>query len=305
MRKDLVYPRFEILYSDLDELGIGHFLESREFKKLLISENLESIWRNFLEKVRNERTYVIAGHDHNYGDNLSVFIHFLNMIEESEKVLNFILLLISKFILSFKTKKDFSFLKDDFELLNISRISLEEINNSISKNNLLESEIPKKESSPREETVIDDKKNIFIVHGHDNALKAEVALFLSKLNLNPLILNDLPLHGETIIEKIEKYSNVDYAIALMTPDDLGKSKTQKKYMKRARQNVILELGYFISKLGRDNVAIICEKDIELPSDINGILYIVNSENSWQLKIAKELESRGFDIDFNLFKYSVK
>ncbi|OOG76563.1 hypothetical protein B0E43_08195 [Algoriphagus sp. A40] len=146
---------------------------------------------------------------------------------------------------------------------------------------------------------------MFIVHGHDNALKSEVTLFLRKIKLNPLILNDLPLHGETIIEKIEKYSNVDYAIVLMTPDDLGKSKTQKKYMKRARQNVILELGYFISKLGRDNVAIICEKDIEIPSDINGILYIVNSENSWQLKIAMELESRGFDIDFNLFKYSVK
>ncbi len=123
--------------------------------------------------------------------------------------------------------------------------------------------------------------------------------FLITLGLKPIILNELPLHGETIIENIENYSDTEFAIILMTGDDLGRSKKEAKSKRRARQNVILELGYFLAKLGRNNISIICENGIELPSDINGILYIIYSDsNSWKLRLANELSSRGFKVDLN-------
>ncbi|MBS1525004.1 MAG: nucleotide-binding protein, partial [Bacteroidetes bacterium] len=68
---------------------------------------------------------------------------------------------------------------------------------------------------------------------------------------------------------------------------------------RARQNVILELGYFFGKLGRRKVCALCSSDIELPSDISGILHIpLDTHGAWKSKLAKELKSTGFDIDMN-------
>lgn len=76
----------------------------------------------------------------------------------------------------------------------------------------------------------------------------------------------------SIINKIEKYSNVGCAIVLLTGDDLGRSKAEKGYKKRARQNVIFEAGYFIGKIGTDHVILLYKEDVELPGDLGGCLY---------------------------------
>jgi len=145
-----------------------------------------------------------------------------------------------------------------------------------------------------------ENTKIFIIHGHDEGTKEKVARFLMQMNLDPIILHEKPNEGKTIIEKFEKHSlDVGFAIALLTPDDVGNSRVNEKNLTyRARQNVILELGYFIGKLGRKRVCALLGKDVEIPSDYSGILYIPLEEETWKFNLAKELKNAGFKIDMN-------
>lgn len=148
----------------------------------------------------------------------------------------------------------------------------------------------------KEKKAID--RAIFIVHGKDEAAKQSLARFLEKLDLNPIILHEKPDKGKTIIEKFESYSKVSFAIVLLTPDDEGYPKGEKKKLnQRARQNVIFELGFFIGKLGRERVCALYKPDIELPSDYSGIIYkIFDDTGGWKLELAKEMEDAGIEID---------
>lgn len=136
--------------------------------------------------------------------------------------------------------------------------------------------------------------SIFLVHGHDGELKQEVARMIEKQGIKAIILSEQTNQGKTIIEKLEENRDVSAAICLFTKDDLcisGNNETR-----RARQNVVFETGYFIGKLSRKNVICICEKDVELPSDMDGVVY--TDKNSWDIKLLKELKSIGFSIDLN-------
>ena len=93
-------------------------------------------------------------------------------------------------------------------------------------------------------------KKVFIVHGHDSALLNDVARFISSCDLEPVILDEQPSKGQTIIEKIESNTDVNFAIVLYTPCDIGNEKTNDTMNLRARQNVIFEHGYTVAKLGR-------------------------------------------------------
>ena len=144
------------------------------------------------------------------------------------------------------------------------------------------------------------KERIFIVHGHDNALKDETCVFLSGIGLEPIVLHRQPDGGLTIIEKFEKYADVKYAIVLLTPDDYGfkadelkKSENEREGSFRARQNVIFELGFFIGKLGRRSVCCLF-KDIDLPSDISGLIYkkVNRTVEEIGYEIIKELKNAG-------------
>lgn len=148
-------------------------------------------------------------------------------------------------------------------------------------------------------SIIKDLNSVFIVHGHDNEAKERTARFIEKLGFNAVILHEQVNRGKTIIEKIEKYSNVGFAIVLYTPDDLGNKKSEAKdgkLISRARQNVIFEHGYLMGKIGRENVLPLVVGTIELPNDISGMVYI--SDKDWQVDIAKEMKDVGYEIDFN-------
>jgi predicted nucleotide-binding protein len=140
---------------------------------------------------------------------------------------------------------------------------------------------------------------VFIVHGHNNEIKVNVARTIEKLGLEAIILHEQANSGKTIIEKFEEYSDVAFAIVLLTDDDLGKSKKDDNLNNRARQNVILELGYFIGKLSRNKVCPLYTSGVELPSDLLGLLYIeLDAEESWKFKLAKELRASGLNVDVN-------
>lgn len=141
-------------------------------------------------------------------------------------------------------------------------------------------------------------REIFVVHGHDDATKVKVARLLERLSFQPVILHERPNEGLTIIEKFEKHAGkASFAIVLLTPDDVGCAESEGKTKPRARQNVILELGYFIGRLGRARVCVLHTPGVELPSDILGVVYTPLDAN-WEFSVGRELRAAGFTIDMN-------
>ena len=137
-------------------------------------------------------------------------------------------------------------------------------------------------------------KNVFIVHGRDKAPAFELRRLLEKeLRLEATILQEKPHRGRTLIEKLEDYANVGYAFVIVTPDDIGALKGER-LRERPRQNVVLEWGHFIAKLGRKRTCILLKGDIELPSDMHGVGYyrFHDSVEEAFLKIKRELKSAG-------------
>ncbi len=150
------------------------------------------------------------------------------------------------------------------------------------------------QNSPR----VKDTKTVFLVHGHDVSAKESTARFLEKLQLVPVILHEQANEGRTVIEKFEAHADVGYAVVLLTPDDVGASAASpKKLQGRARQNVILELGYFTGKLGRRRVCGLFKPGVEIPSDFHGVLFIeLDKQGAWRSKLAQELVGAGMKID---------
>ncbi|MGQ3301621.1 TIR domain-containing protein [Reyranella sp.] len=142
-------------------------------------------------------------------------------------------------------------------------------------------------------------RKVFIVHGHDEGAREAVARFLERLGFAPIILHEQANQGRTIIEKIEAHGDVGFAVILLTPDDVGAVKGGEP-LPRARQNVLLELGYFVGRLGRSRVCALKRGDIEVPSDFGGVVYEpFDAGGSWKQALSRELEAAGFDIDWNV------
>jgi len=160
-----------------------------------------------------------------------------------------------------------------------------------------------KKQTTKSSTITPSNK-IFVVHGHDHMLKTEVENFLNDIGLEPIVLHKKPDEGQTIIEKFEKHSDVGYAFILLTPDEIAYTIDQdnlnddkRKKEKRARPNVIFEFGYFVGRLGRKKVCCLYKSDVELPSDLSGLLYkkIDTSINAQAYDIIKELKAAGYQI----------
>lgn len=145
-----------------------------------------------------------------------------------------------------------------------------------------------------------DKTKVFIVHGHDNLAKTETARFIEQMGFEPIILHEKASSGTTIIEKIEKYSNVGFGVVLYTPCDIGaKDESKPNLKKRARQNVVFEHGFLNGKLGRKNVCALVKGEVETPNDISGVVYVPMDEyGAWKVALAKELRNSDYDVDMN-------
>jgi predicted nucleotide-binding protein len=157
-------------------------------------------------------------------------------------------------------------------------------------------------TAPAAKTVDDSVTTIFLVHGHNALLRTEVARLVERTvrDVELVILHEQPNQGRTIIEKFEHHaSSAGFAIILLTADDEGSAKGTSGKNARARQNVILELGYFIGTLGRSQVAVIYEPGVELPSDIMGVVYIqLDAGGAWKLSLAQELSAAGLQVNFS-------
>jgi predicted nucleotide-binding protein len=158
-----------------------------------------------------------------------------------------------------------------------------------------------------------ESKNIFIVHGRDHSPVRDLENFLFKLGLKPIVLSEQASGGRTIVEQLEKYSNVGYAFVILTPDDMAcpkselekspsndQLKNEKTFVKlnpRSRQNTILEFGYFMGSLGRNKVCCLYKSEIELPTDMLGIIYVKFDKSIEEIhyRIINELKEAGYNI----------
>ena len=147
---------------------------------------------------------------------------------------------------------------------------------------------------------VSDCSKVFIVHGHDDGAKNEVARFIEKLGLEAIIIHEQTSSGDTIIEKVIRYSDVGFGVVLYTGCDIGAIKSEPDDLKpRARQNVIFEHGFLIGKIGRKNVIALVKDNVEKPNDISGVVYeTIDSKGAWKLQLAREMKASGYDIDMN-------
>ncbi len=146
-----------------------------------------------------------------------------------------------------------------------------------------------------------NRMDVFVVHGHDEATKQTVARFLERVGLNPIILHEQSNRGRTIIEKFEDHAEVQFAVVILTPDDVGRLATEpEEALKfRARQNVIFEMGYFIGRIGRERVFPLTLGNIDIPSDYSGVVYTeMDTRGGWKGELVRELKGAGFAVDAN-------
>jgi predicted nucleotide-binding protein len=162
---------------------------------------------------------------------------------------------------------------------------------------------PEKTVVPSKQKKISMRENeVFVVHGRNNEVRETVARFLLQLHLKPIILHEQANAGMTLIEKFEVHADSRFAVVLLTADDVGGLRNTESIDKlgfRARQNVIFELGFFVGKLGRRNVCALVAEGVELPSDVDGIVYVkLDPHGAWRMQLARELRAAGVEVDLN-------
>ncbi|TLM94338.1 nucleotide-binding protein [Hymenobacter jeollabukensis] len=151
-------------------------------------------------------------------------------------------------------------------------------------------------------TIEAESRKVFIVHGRDEAMRLAVQGLLHQVGLDDVVLSEALNKGDTIIEKFDREARAcGYAIVLCSPDDVGGLKAAGKatpaLAPRARQNVILELGYFVALLDRRHVFVLMAGSVEMPSDFSGVVYEgYDKAGAWKRRLADELSAAGFYID---------
>lgn len=189
----------------------------------------------------------------------------------------------------------------DFEKINIIEIKpiftvlyLPDMTKTTSSNN--------QKQNIKETHIQTAKSKVFIVHGHDNETKQEVARFIESIGLQTIILHEQASRSMTIIEKIEYYSDeASFAVVLYTPCDKGRGAAENDVPARfrARQNVVFEHGYLMAKVGRQNVCALVKGEIETPSDISGVVYTpLDAFGGWKNELMKELKACGYKLEIN-------
>ena len=154
-----------------------------------------------------------------------------------------------------------------------------------------------KDAVPAAVPAVAPRNKVFIVHGHDHGMLNAVEAFVRKIGVEAVVLKDEANRGGTVIEKFERYSDVPFAIILLSPDDEGRarSKPDDPLRPRPRQNAVAELGFFIGKLGRRNTTVVVDgdagDDVEYPSDIAGVVYLAfRSDGAWKLDLMREFRA---------------
>jgi predicted nucleotide-binding protein len=142
-----------------------------------------------------------------------------------------------------------------------------------------------------------DYSRVFVVHGHDEAARELVVRVLEKLEITPVIVHEHANRGKTLAEKLRHHGCVPFAVVLLTPDDEGRVVGADHLRFRARQNVLLDLGYFVGWLGEAKVCALHRDEVALPADWNGVKWVpLDADGTWRLVLARALKAAGFTIN---------
>ncbi|MCU0351181.1 MAG: nucleotide-binding protein [Flavobacterium sp.] len=268
------------LFANLKRLKIGNYLCSNDFKLYALENDFDDIWNECKgEVIDNHKNFFPRRLDtEDYEEALGLLIGnwYSNHYGSFEE---FFLKLLLSFAKWHPTKLDFNKVVLNMVQLDFDKDSLSSFKRDIKKISekkpeKLNTSIPSNENREREVL----NKKVFIVHGHDD--KARLELFnivKDDLKLEPIVLQEQPnVSVETILSKFERLAkDCSSALVLFTPDDSANGNL------RARQNVILELGYFLGKFHNADskrIAIIKNGNVEIPSDISGVIYLEYSKN---------------------------
>lgn len=139
-------------------------------------------------------------------------------------------------------------------------------------------------------------RRVFVVHGRDQVVKDAVVEFLVELGLEPVVLHEQPSMGRHLLTKfMEEAELATFAVILMTGDDVG-GESSGPLNPRARQNVIFELGYFLSRLGQSHVCALVSPGLETPSDFDGIVYVpIDDGGQWRAELQRELTAADLPV----------
>jgi len=138
---------------------------------------------------------------------------------------------------------------------------------------------------------------VFVVHGQNDEARTAVVSFLESIGLRGIVLHEQPNMGRHLLTKfVDEAELVTFAVVLMTDDDVGRPKNGEQLQARARQNVILELGYFLAHLGQPKVCALISPGLETPSDFDGIVYIKMAEDQqWKRELLRELKAANMPV----------
>jgi predicted nucleotide-binding protein len=147
----------------------------------------------------------------------------------------------------------------------------------------------------------DVRRRVFVVCGTDNEMKQSVTNALTKLRLAPLVVCEEPSQGRTIVERFQEYTDVGFAVVLLSPDNSAyfKDEPPTKRKLRPRQDVIFELGFLLGKLGKSNVLVFFREcaNFEIPTDFEGMkVAAFDDRDSWKLALIRELTNCGYNIE---------
>jgi len=151
-------------------------------------------------------------------------------------------------------------------------------------------------SPPMKNSARRSPNRVFVVHGRNEPARVAVVAFLESVGLHGIVLHDQPNMGRHLLTKfIGEAELVTFAVVLMTDDDMGHAKGGQP-APRARQNVILELGYFLAHLGQPRVCALISPGLETPSDFDGIVYIrMGADKGWEKELLRELKAAGMPV----------
>lgn len=143
-------------------------------------------------------------------------------------------------------------------------------------------------------------KKVVIIGGRTDGTNHVVASFIKRLGMKAIILDEQPNGGRTRMEKLEAYAYTDFAIVLLTPDDVGASKDNPDALKpRPSQDTMFEFIYLSRELRPEQVCTLYREEIELTSYIDGRIHVaMDKGDGWKLKLLQEMEYAGLPIDLN-------
>lgn len=164
-------------------------------------------------------------------------------------------------------------------------------------------------AAPDREESSGPPNSVFVVHGHDLATRDLVCDALSALSVEPIVLSQSLGQSQSLLQKFLGVSKAArFAVVVLTADDYGASLLQydepgvadRALQYRARQNVVLELGFFYGHLGWENVFVLYRKapkvfpNFERPSDLEGAVFDeIDDHGRWRSTLASKLKEVGF------------